>query len=276
MKGNLKRKLLAIALVGIGFAAPAWAILGAGDVVFDPSNYAQALQRLYQLQQHLAQLIQIYNRVNSQYQQMLWMAQTVPVNMSSRYRILSSPWLMSSAGNTYGTTGGWVGAINTGLNSSGGYLQSTQQLLNYGPAFGNIPPDQVGRVTTNYATVELTDGANLYGLQTIGDIRANVSQVQTAIDDLENDSLSDDPEMNTEIGVLNKINAANIVAVRNSQDTNKLLVSLAEQQVIQAKRTRDAEAQAINNHIRFMTDGQAAISSQSAGASAAMLAWRMP
>ena len=31
--------------------------------------------------------------------------------------------------------------------------------------------------------------------------------------------------MNTEIAVLNKINAANIVALRNTQDTNKLLVT---------------------------------------------------
>jgi hypothetical protein len=276
MKPRFVSKLLLIWLLGISLSAPAWAILGFGDIVFDPSNYAQALQRLYQLQQHLAQLIQIYQRVNSQYQQMMWMARTVPVTMSSRYRLLSSPWLTSSAGNTYGTTSGWIDSINHGLNTSAGYLQSTQRLLSYGPALGNIPADQLGRVKTNYATVELTDGANLYSMQTIGDIRSNASEVETAIKDLEDDSLSDDPEMNTEIAVLNKISAANLVTVRNTQDTNKLLVSLAEQQVIQAKRTRDAEAQAINNHIQFMTDGKAAMAAQSAGASAAMLAWRMP
>jgi hypothetical protein len=82
--------------------------------------------------------------------------------------------------------------------------------------------------------------------------------------------------MNTEVAVLNKINAANLIGLRNNQDTNKLLVSLAEQQILASKRTRDVETQAINQHVRFMTDGKAALTSQASNASAAMLAWRMP
>jgi hypothetical protein len=34
------------------------------------------------------------------------MLQPVPVNMAARYRALETPWLHSSAGNTYGTTNG--------------------------------------------------------------------------------------------------------------------------------------------------------------------------
>jgi hypothetical protein len=82
--------------------------------------------------------------------------------------------------------------------------------------------------------------------------------------------------MNTEIAVLNKINAANLITVRNTQDSNKLLVALAENQIIEAKRKRDAEAQAINTHIRFMADARAAMAAQATDASSAMLAWRMP
>ena len=82
--------------------------------------------------------------------------------------------------------------------------------------------------------------------------------------------------MNSEIAVLNKINAAGVIGLRNTQDTNKLLTTLAEEQIIAAKRQRDAEAQAFNDHIQFMCQGQAAMASQAAGASDAMLAWRMP
>jgi hypothetical protein len=64
--------------------------------------------------------------------------------------------------------------------------------------------------------------------------------------------------------------------VRNLQDTNKLLVALTEAQVVSAKRTRDAEAHAFNHHARFMREGKAALAAQAKGASAAMLAWRMP
>ena len=107
-------------------------------------------------------------------------------------------------------------------------------------------------------------------------MRGNAPAVEAAIQSLEADSLSSSPDMNTEIAVLNKINAANMINVRNTQDSNKLLVALAEQQILDAKRQRDSEAQAINNHIRFVSEGQAAIAAQAADASNAMLAWRMP
>jgi hypothetical protein len=221
-------------------------------------------------------MVQTYQLLQNQYQQMLWMAQQVPVNMATRYRALATPWLATSATNTFGTTSGWLSGINMGLAVPSGYSLATQPLGNYGAALGNIPADQLARVKTNYATVELTDGANLNGIATIGQMRANSTQVETAIQGLENDSLSSNPNMNTEIAVLNKINAAHLIMVRNTQDANKLLVALAEQQIVNAKRTRDAEAQAIDEHIRFMSDGKAAMDAQSAGASQAMLAWRMP
>jgi hypothetical protein len=53
-------------------------------------------------------------------------------------------------------------------------------------------------------------------------------------------------------------------------------VALTEAQVVSAKRTRDAEAHAFNHHARFMREGKAALAAQAKGASAAMLAWRMP
>ena len=45
---------------------------------------------------------------------------------------------------------------------------------------------------------------------------------------------------------------------------------------LQANAESDAEAQAFNNHIRFLTDAKAVMSAQAQDASSAMLAWRMP
>ena len=269
-------KCLSAILIGACAAGPAFGILGIGDIVFDPSNFEEAVQQLLQLEQQYAQLVQTYQMVRNQYDEMLWMARQVPVNMAARYRALATPWRTSDATNTYGTTGAWTTSVNTGLGVSAGYSSATEGLGFYGAALGNIPGDQLGRVKTQYATVELTDGANLAALATLGQLRGNAPAVETAIRNLEDDSLSSDPAMNTEIAVLNKINAANLIAVRSTQDTNKLLAALAEEAIIDAKRKRDAEAQTINNHIRFMADGRAAIAAQAAGASEAMLAWRMP
>jgi hypothetical protein len=263
-------------VLALGLSVPALALFGLGDLVFDPTNYAELIQQLLQMEQEYQQLVQTYQMIQNQYNEMVRMAQQVPVNMFSRYRALATPWLNTSPSNVYGTSGGWASGINTGSGVASGYAAATQPLGTYGGSLGNIPSDQLARVKTNYATVELTDGANITGMETLGRIRGNAPSVEDAIQNLEADSLSSDPNMNTEIAVLNKINAATIIALRNSQDTNKLLATLAEERIIEAKRTRDAEAQAFNNHIQFMSQGQAAMAAQSAGASQAMLSWRMP
>jgi hypothetical protein len=272
----MKRKLILGVCSLAVLAAPAFALFGLGDIVFDPSNLEENIQQLVQLEQQYAQMVETYEVTLNQYLHMVQMARMVPVNMIARYKAPATPWHNSFATNTYGTTGGWVTGINSGVGVASGYANAIQSLMNYGAAFGNLPADQLERVKTGYATVELADGANQLGIETIGRLRANAPQVATAIDGLEADSLSSDPNMNTEIAVLNKINAANMISVRGTQDTNQILVTLAEQQIIDSKRSRDAEAQAINDHVQFVGQGQAYLNAQSANASGAMLAWRMP
>jgi hypothetical protein len=260
----------------IAFVAPAFAILGIGDIVFDPTSYGELVKQFTQMQKEYQQLVQTYQMVQNQYNQMLLMAKQVPVNMSLRYRAIATHWVNSTSADAYGTAAGWTRAINTGLGAGSGYSGATTPLGVYTSGLGTIPSDQAARIKAEYATVELTDGANVAGMDTIGHLRANAPAVEATIQNLENDSLSSDPMMNTEIAVLNKINAANIVNLRNAQDANKLLATIAEEHILDAKRRRDAEAQAFNEHIQFRAQGNAPLVSQAAGASAAMLAWRMP
>jgi conjugal transfer/entry exclusion protein len=271
-----QRIIVLLVCVCLLFSAPlARAQFGLGITVFDPSVYAEAVAEVSNLVQQYNQLVQTYQTITNQYNQMLWMAKTLPGNLAN-FQAIPTPWFLSSATNTYGTTAGWIGAINTGSNVPGGYQSATDPLPAYAAALGNIPADQLGRLKNHYATIELTDGANQNGMQTIGTLRFNAPQVEAAIQNLEDVSLNSDPDYNTEIGVLNKINAADVIALRNSQDTNKLLTTLAEQQFIEAKRQRDSEADAINNHVAFMASEQGYLASQKANASDAMLNFRMP
>jgi len=270
------KKATAIVVLAAASSTAAFAILGVGDIVYDPIAVANLLKQLTQMEQQYAQLVQTYRMVHSQYDQMMFMATMVPATARSHYRALTTPWRNSSATNTYGTTGGWVAAINSGSGVGGGYRQAVQQLNVYGGALSSIPADQVDRVKTSYATIELTDGANESGMDLLGRLRAGAPHVETAIQSLEDDSLSTDPNLNSEVAVLNKINAADLIALRNSQDTNKLLVALTEAQIIDAKRKRDAEATAINSHILFMGNEQTVLRAQTGDPSARMLAYRMP
>jgi len=108
---------------------------------------------------------------------------------------------------------------------------------------------QLERVQSQYASVHLVDGANINAMATIGSIRGSAQDIQTQIGNLEQDSFSSDSGLNSEVSVLNKINAAGVLTLRTLQDSNKLLASLLEQQTIVAKQQRDATTNAINADI---------------------------
>jgi hypothetical protein len=271
-----KRKIVSFLLLFTAAASAAFAVLGVGDVVYDPAAVANLVRQFHQMEQEYMQLVATYQTVRSQYIQMIFMAKMVPAELRGRYRTLATPWRNSAASDTYGTNDSWIGAINSGLGVPDAYQQATQRLNAYGAAFSNIPPEQLDRVKANYATVELADGANQGTIDLLGRLRANAPQVAIAIQNLETDTLSSDPSLNTEIAVLNKINAANLVSLRNGQDTNQLLVALAEQELIDSKRKRDAEAAAINEHIRFLGEEQGILRAQTGDPSARMLVYRTP
>ncbi|HVB55361.1 MAG TPA: hypothetical protein VNE63_02880 [Candidatus Acidoferrales bacterium] len=154
--------------------------------------------------------------------------------------------------NTFGNTVSWINGINTGVlpNINTGYLKATTPLSQYDPyELSGMDASELGRVQSQYASVQLVDGANINAMATIGSIRGTADSIQTQIANLEQDSFSGDSSLNTEVSVLNKINAAGVLTLRTVQDSNKLLASLLEQQTILAKQQRDATTNAINTDI---------------------------
>jgi hypothetical protein len=246
----MKRKILICLLVlGLGVSS-ATAQFGSG-VVFDPTNFHNALLRYYQLQQHLIQLQQNVAKVTAHLNLALQMAQFVK-NMPARYRAIFSQWRNVTSLNTFGNTVSWINGINTGVlpNINTGYLKATTPLSQYDPyELSGMDASELGRVQSQYASIQLVDGANMNAMATIGSIRGTADNIQTQIANLEQDSFSGDSGLNSEVSVLNKINAAGVLTLRTVQDSNKLLASLLEQQTILAKQQRDAATNAINTDI---------------------------
>jgi hypothetical protein len=246
----MKRKILAVLLVMGLCVGTASAQFGFG-IVYDPTNYANAVLRYSQLVQQLNQLRQTYTQIVQQYNLAVQMARNLQ-NMPARYQAQFSQWRNVVAPNTYGNTGTWVNGMNTGLPNTvnTGYQLATTPLLQYnGQVLSGMTPDDLNRVKSQYASVELSDGANVTAMAAIGAIRDNAQTIQNQINNLEQDSLSSDPNLNTEVSVLNKINAANVLTLRTLQDSNKLLLSLLEQNVIAAKQQRETTANSINTDI---------------------------
>jgi hypothetical protein len=231
----MKKKILVCVLVlGLGVGT-ATAQFGSG-IVYDPTNYHNALLRYYQLQQHLVQLQKSYAKITNQLNLAMQMA-TFIRNMPARYRAVFSQWRNVTSMNTFGNTGSWISGINSGLfpTINTGYLKATTPLSQYDPY--------------ELSGMDSADGANMNAMATIGSIRGNAQSIEAQIANLEQDSFSGDSDLNSEVSVLNKINAAGVLTLRTVQDSNKLLASLLEQQTILAKQQRDATTNAINTDI---------------------------
>jgi len=248
----VSKKLLAALFVTVLSVATACAQFGSG-IVYDPTNYHNAVLRYLQLQQHLAELQKTYTQIVTAYNLALEMSRNLH-NMPTRYRAQFSNWRNVTAANTYGNTSGWLSGVNTDLNTVNGYLRATTQLSQYNPLTLNEMPDfEQARVKSQYASVELADGANMNALSTIGAIRSNAAALEARMSNLEQDSLSDDSSLNSQVAVLNKINATNILTLRSIQDSNKLLASLLEQHTIASKQQREMTTDAINAEISRQT-----------------------
>jgi hypothetical protein len=244
----VRKKILIVLLVAGLSVGTASAQFGFGGIVYDPTNYHNALLRYFQLQQHLAELQKSYAQLVSQYNLAMQMARNLK-NMQTRYHAQFSQWRNGSALDAFGNTAGWITGVNTG-NVGGGYQLSTTELLPYNSNhLSGMDANELSRVRSQYATVELTDGANVTAMATLGSIRSNALNLETQMGSLENDSLSGDADLNSEVSVLNKINAANVLTLRSIQDSNKLLASLLEQQVVASKQQREITTNHINAEI---------------------------
>jgi len=245
-------KRIAVTTVAVlSLAVPLYAVFGIGDVVFDPTSYANAVLMFQQL-------VKSSEQVQSQFNLQSLMSQVVPVDMGSRYRTpaaglqsLSVPY------DRFGNLGAWTQQLNQGGAAGNAYNSATIQLQAYGSEVAQWPDDEQQKLASQYASLEFADGTNIGTMEAIGRLRANASTADQAIAALEADSLSPDPAMNTEIGVLNKINAATIAQIRSSRDANQLLLQTLEQQLADSKRRRDTEAAEMNSQIGRMERGAA-------------------
>jgi hypothetical protein len=246
----LSKKSVVVVFMGL-FLLPIVSEAQFGGIVYDPTNYTNAVLRYGQLLKQLDQLRQTYQQVLNQYNLALQMSRNLR-NMPQRYRATFSNWRAFTSNDIYGNTSGWVSAVNGAGNVSSAYQRATIPVLTYSRADLNaINATDAQNVKSVYASLELFDGANVSALTTVGNIRANAQTVQQQIANLEQDSLSGDAALNTEVSVLNKINASNVLTLRTLQDANNLRVAALEQQILHAKQQRDIDAANLNFAIQM-------------------------
>jgi hypothetical protein len=266
MKRKTLKRFAVFAAALTVLSLPALGIFGLGDIVFDPTACANLIEQIGQLSAQYDQLVQTYNQITSQLNQMEFNAKRL--ENPQRFLTAFTRWMHSSAPNNSGLTAQWVQGINTVLGS-GGYPPSILALT---PQAHLLSPPSL----YDYANVEIADGATGHTMDVLGNVRSNADLVQSTINSLESDALADDDEDHSEVEVLDRVAAANVIALRNQQDANKLLVTLAEQRALETKRNRDGEAQALNEQVSFIQHVPAVMAEESAGLTSAMTSYSLP
>jgi hypothetical protein len=196
--------------------------------VIDYTAILKLVKQIEQLQQEYQQLVTTYQFLVAQSRQL--------ASLPSAYRSAWSVWLSAQAPDTYLKNVGWIQNAN---GANGTYPASAIPLPNYGAALGQLALDTQNRLQWHYAAAQLSDGVNQESLNALGVIRATGPGTQAAIQNLESRTFSAAPEDNTAVAVANKQSIAGLIQARQQQDTNRLLVTLVEQQALAAKIRRD-------------------------------------
>ncbi len=241
MKSLGRPLILSAGVFGL-FLLPAAAQFGF-TVVSDPGAYSRMATELQQAIREYEAISALYQLSQQAYAKMVRAA----TNISTKnvWMPPATPWTYPSATNTYGTTGGWTQAINTGVGAAGAYKAAAIPIQNYSSIWSSLSARQQAQLERHYGSIELTDAAASNAMSQIGAIRGNAAATDAAIRKLASDSASNNPELNTEVGVLNQMSAAGVISARQQQSTNQLLAAIVDQQTVQAKMAHDAMADGI-------------------------------
>ena len=276
--------LVASALaLNVRSASAQWAVFDAANHAENALNHtelkiahAQLVAANSNLVKQITQAITTYNEIVKQYNLALQMSKAVQ-NMSARYKAAFSLLQRLQAISTFGTTGPWNACANNGVAVAGCYGQASDRFLQYTTQFlSSMTPDALERAQKRYDTVALQDGGNQVGLATVGLVRAHAPLISQQIAHLESDSFSGDPNLNSEVAVLNKINAATLLLLQSQQEEKQLLMSLLEEQTISSKINRDAAADGINGQIVQQQVMNQSLKQMTTGMGETLQTFRMP
>jgi hypothetical protein len=206
--------------------------LHAQFVVFDPTNYAEAV-------------IEVLN-LAKQYAWMVQQIQRLPLDMATRYRVVSPAWPLYDLGNGLHYAQPVLNALNVGDPSGAGYRQVIPPLDIPDDILASLPIDLRRRLQTEYAAIEFADRVSAVGVDQAGNIRLNGNNLLAVVQAMQADAVSTSSDFLTQAALLNKINTASVLGLRVGEETNQFLADTVAQLVVDNTRKRDAETVLMN------------------------------
>ncbi len=228
------------------------AVLGLGDIVFDPAAFAKMVQEYsQQLQQYARQGLQLEQEAqtaaNTLTHLRLAVQQAQYFGTKQFWQAVSKQLWRDQANNLLGETAQWNIAINGATPAApGAWTNATTALGNGTWLLGQVPGTSPN--VSDLATVEIADTTSVNTLRTLADFRNEQNQNEAALQKLESDALDEDAESNVQVRQLNLAAAGTVQMLRNQQNVIDVLGYQLEQQLIMNKPMRDAMAATLSRY----------------------------
>jgi hypothetical protein len=257
MTRHLRAGICAVLVIALLSSA-----VSAQFVVYDPTNYFQALARY-------AQLLEQYR---------FWVAQArrLPQNLAARYRLQPVRWSTYVNTATAPYAEAILSALNTGDPTGGLYNASVDRLDTLDDLLASVPVDLRPRLRLLYGSLQLDDSVAKAAINQVGVTRTNGPSALTTIQNMEDDAVASGDDFHTQVALLDKINGATMLALRLNETASQLQLHILEQLLVQNKRTRDAEAEVMDAHLFQWRYGAAYGRDLFSRTAAALDSWRQP
>ena len=259
-----RRKKRALIVAGTLFAVtvPSFAIFGLGDIVFDPSAYAEMLIQKSQQVEELAKL-------EAQLEKAIETAETLQKSYTTAMNTYNQ--VRSNAAH-YGSKLGWLTSVQRLLKQSNvesrfgeadGFTQALNKVSSYAAdvawtssqvrlSSNNLMSFMHGQATggsamrSQLAMIEASDAISPSCLSALGAYSQQRSDNSSAGDDLQNQQFDGGDDTNSEVEQLNLLNAGQSQQMSEILSQGALHSCIASQMTVANMQQRNAAAQDLN------------------------------
>ena len=172
----------------------------------------------------------------------------------------------------------YMAAINGGDEGGAGFTAIAHELHSIDNVFARFGEEDGGAenaLRSDLATIEIAASAIIVGTDQTGRIRGNRHHEEDVIQAFEDDVV--DPNSETSAtAVADKVSAAQLIRGRQQETRGQLATALTEQLLVESKRDRDAETEAMNMQLMRLLAGRAVAARMVAGAAEDFRTWRQP
>lgn len=227
---NRRRWLIGGGLL-LATATPSFALFGFGDIVFDPSSYAELLT---QSATAYNQLKTIENNITHFPFKSIW---TTSLNQMEHANVK----------NLFGETDGVADALNTGSHAAAdlAWSNATTAVDSTGVAYiAKLAATSPQR--SQFAMIEMSDSVSPDCMNAVGAYRAARAANSNAQTDLQQQQLDSSDATNSEVEQLNLLNASQAQQMNEMQAQGVIHACQASQLAVANMQQRNAAAQDLN------------------------------